>query len=765
MTEPVIVGVRHHSPACARLVRETLREVKPARVLIEGPCDMNERLDELALDHQLPVAIFSYYQRDERTHSSWSPLCDYSPEWVALREGRALGAEVRFIDLPAWTHSFRGVANRYADHGRRRLAYVATLCERLGIDGLDPLWDHLFEQPMPTEELRARLELYFVRLREAEGGVINQADEARELHMAMHLAQAMHEDAGPVVVVCGGYHAPALAEDWKKLDGAAPPTPEPAGDARHGSYLVPYSFHRLDAFTGYEAGMPSPAYYQELWEHGPQAAGERMLELAVKRLREKGQSVSAADLIAAETMTRGLMRLRGHAAMARVDLLDGVAAALVNDALEVPLPWTRRGPLAPGTDPLLVVVVAALSGKRRGELAPGTPRPPLVADVQAELSLHDLLPVEGKRLERVLDLTDPEGLQSSRVLHRLRVLNVPGFVRDRGPALATDAELTEAWTIMRALDADSALVEAAAFGATLEAAAGARLEELMRGADGNLDVLARVLAEALFVGLSGLAARVLDRAREQVHQEAHLERLGGALGLLLAIWRHDRLFGAARSPQIGAVIEAMVARGIWLFEGRSGATATTSTDELRAVIAIRDAVRYGGGLDLDAVVVHDVMARRAVDAEAPPAHRGAALGYLWSMRTFADEADAQAHAVLALRKSSQPEVVGELLAGLFALAREEVIAAPALVEALDQILGQQTWHDFLVAVPSLRLAFSWFPPRERDQIARLVLGLHGAEDQSVRKLRRLSVDPTAMTRAVELEQRVDAIERRYGLTP
>ena len=85
--EPIVVGVRHHSPACARLVAETIRRVGPRFVLIEGPADMNGRLDELALPHRLPVAIFSYYQTEERAHASWSPFCAYSPEWVALREG------------------------------------------------------------------------------------------------------------------------------------------------------------------------------------------------------------------------------------------------------------------------------------------------------------------------------------------------------------------------------------------------------------------------------------------------------------------------------------------------------------------------------------------------------------------------------------------------------------------------------------------------------------------------------------------------------
>ena len=96
-----VVGVRHHSPACARLVRHVLERERPRWVLVEGPADFNDRLDELSLGHRLPIALFSYLQSDERQAACWAPLCDYSPEWVALSTGRRLGAELRFIDLPA----------------------------------------------------------------------------------------------------------------------------------------------------------------------------------------------------------------------------------------------------------------------------------------------------------------------------------------------------------------------------------------------------------------------------------------------------------------------------------------------------------------------------------------------------------------------------------------------------------------------------------------------------------------------------------------
>jgi hypothetical protein len=746
------------------MVRDAIARLRPRAVLIEGPADMSARLDELALGHTPPVAIFSFYEHAERTHASFTPFCDYSPEWVALHDGLALGAEVRFIDLPAWSVPFRGVADRYTD--RPRLRYIERLAEKVGADGLDAMWDHLFEQPLAPTELEARLAPYFEALRIAEGDedeAHDEGDRERERFMAQHVAHAMAE-GGDVLVVCGGYHKPQLERAWRALPPELPTLPTPEEGARHGSYLVPYSFHRLDRFAGYRSGMPSPGFYQLVWEGGPEHACERMLRAIVERLRKKKQPLSAADLVAVETMARGLMRLRGHAVLARTDLLDAIAAALLKDGQEAPLPWTQAGALRPGTDPMLVEVLAALTGSQEGRLAPGTPRPPLVADVHAELARHGLTPTSAPRDVR-LDLTQATELDASRVLHRLRVLGVPGVTRTKGAQRAHDAELTESWQLQLHRDLDAALIEAAAYGPTLEAAAATKLEERLLSVGGDVAALASLLGEALFVGLLRLADRVLRGIAAEIQREAHLDRLGAALAELLALHRHDTLRGGAGSPALGALLAPMVARGLWLFEGTTGAQAPAQPGELRAIVALRDTVKHGEpSLGIDADAVRAVMERKAHDLEAPPAHRGAALGYLWSMGALgASEDEARATAVRVLRASALPQTVGDLLAGLFALAREQVIHARELVQALDALVSTMSFEDLLLAIPALRLAFTFFPPRERDAIARLVLSLHGRQGESTRALRRLEASPEVVLRGVELERRVSELAARYGL--
>lgn len=107
MSEPLIVGIRHQSPACARLVKSLIESQRPRYVLIEGPADFNDRVDELFLAHQLPVAIYSYcqYQDGAAPGVVLDAIAEFSPEWQALQAARRIQAQTYFIDLPCWAQS------------------------------------------------------------------------------------------------------------------------------------------------------------------------------------------------------------------------------------------------------------------------------------------------------------------------------------------------------------------------------------------------------------------------------------------------------------------------------------------------------------------------------------------------------------------------------------------------------------------------------------------------------------------------------------
>lgn len=787
-----VLGVRHHSPACARLVAWTLRRLQPKAVLIEGPSDMNDRLDELRLPHRLPIAVFSFVRPADGVGpglgggvGSFAPFCRTSPEWQALTVGHDVGAAVAFMDLPAWDKAFLGVENRYSDGQRRHNEAIKTLCARFHVDGYDALWDHLFEGDPPpgvAEDdamvaLQERLDAYFVALRNDEDG--GERDGPREALMRRFIRAALRRFPGDddvVVAVCGGYHATAIIDNSiyvESMDHGWPAVERPTGAE---SYLVPWSFKRLDAFTGYAAGMPSPGYCDDVFGHGAKEAGERGLRAIVTHLREKKVSVSAADVIAARTMSEGLARLRGHPSPLRTDLLDGVAGALVKEALDVPLPWAQRGPLQHGSDALLAQVVRVLSGERQGRLADGTPQPPLVKDVEDTLVVHRLTPTEGPSRTEKLRLMEPAALEKSRILHRLRVLSIPGFSRASGPrpGVVEDAALLEErWVIAEHEGRIAGIIEAAAYGATLEAAAAARLETLFSAPELDLHTTTTLLGEAVLVGLSSLTGRALAAIRRHAARETDLARLGAALHRLLGLFRTDALFGARHRPELQQGIIDVYERGLWLLEQVTGVSSSADGRIVDAIGALRDSAREPRtGVVKDALI--DVCLRRADADDAPPAVCGACLGALWSLGQLAqlqpaaigdpDDTGAQRSvAVEAVRKMARPTLLGDFLAGLFALAREEVVMADDVIAVVDEAIVGLPEQDFLIALPSLRLAFSFFPPREKVSLAERVADRHGSMTTTARDLLRLDVDATTTASGRAVDEAVQEVLQRYGL--
>ncbi|HEY0541774.1 MAG TPA: DUF5682 family protein [Actinoallomurus sp.] len=780
------LGVRHHSPACARLVGRTIESLRPAYVLIEGPADVNGRLDELLLGHDLPIAVFSHYRDEERAHTSWAPFCEYSPEWVAITAGRSAGADVRLIDLPAWHPALAGSRNRYADADQLYADAAERLCRAFAVDNTDALWDRLVEVE-PDDGLEERLATYFDLVR--GDSAAGEDDAAREEYMAAWVRAAV-ADAGdrPVVVVTGGFHRPAirtLAErpagglprlttdvsstgsdgpasdaSWVRDGSPRPAThaepswpeiPQPPDGSVSGSFLVPYSFRRLDAFSGYQSGMPSPEYYQRLWEQGTEAAANGLVEAVATRLRKRGQSVSTADLIAARTLSVGLARLRGHPHPARTDILDGLVSALVSDDLDQPLPWTRRASLAPGAHPVVVEMVAALSGERTGRLHPDTPAPPLVHDVDAELTRLGL-----DRTGTVdLDLTEARDLERSQALHRLAALRVPGYARRSGPSSGADPVLDEHWELTADDARRAALIEAGAYGGTLRDAATAVLAERIASAGPEPGRLAAVLFDAALCGITDLSGQITELIAAGIAGARELGPLGEALATVLGLWRHDRVLGTARSPMYATVIDAAVTRMLWLAEGVHGGPAPADPARLRALTATRDALLHAGEvLTTGRDVALEVMARIGADRTAPPDLRGAAFGFGWSLGAAGDP-------VRALRGAA--DTLGDWLAGLFALARDEVLAGGSgVLDALDDLITSMP--DFLVELPALRQAFEYFPPRERELIARRLLERRELTG-SARALLRTTAHPLLIAEARALEEKVSRVLTREGLLP
>ena len=711
LTGPVVFfPVRHHSPACARLVSALAERLRPRAILIEGPSDFNPSIGELHRGHELPIAIYSYVRLGgELRHGAFYPFCVYSPEWQALESARRLATPARFIDLPYRDRALRSfAAHLYADTQERRGSYFESLAASMGLDGFDNLWDTLFEidAALGVEAYFERAHRLMFYARSTGVRLSTWSDQRREAFMAERIAAAQAEFGAPLLVVTGGFHSYAL---FARLHGISfeSALPEPPADAaepavtEHGIALTPYSYERLDALTGYDAGMPNPGFYHRVWDDRQAARPDTyraVLAQAAAGLRARKQPVSTADLIAVESMARGLANLRGHQAVWRQDLVDGVIAAAIKEDLS-----------AGGHHPFLDALHAALRGNRRGRLAAGTALPPIVADIERQIQAHDLEPKPAGRT-LALDLHTPAGLARVRVLHQLAAVGIAGFALVGGAPIARVGDtsaLVERWQIQWSPEFDANCIEAALYGATLADASRARLAELAGSMERSASGAANLLLESCLMGHLDLSRGFHARLVELLRQDGDFVSVGAALATLLYVYRYDDVLGSAGLAGAGEILAEAYDRALWLVES-CGTRQGEERAAIFAVRALRDTLeRCGEALGLDRGEFVTVL-RRAAAASRWATFRGALTGALWSLSEAAvEEIGAE------LPRTSDQQQLGDFLVGLFHVAREVAQRNPELLAQIDALIEEMDAEDFLAALAPLRLAFSVFTPREK----------------------------------------------------
>jgi hypothetical protein len=745
----VFFPVRHHSPACARAVRELILRLKPAAVLVEGPTDFNARMDELFLSHRLPIAIYTWVALPEqRMRGAFYPFCEYSPEWQALQAARVVGAATAFIDLP-WSEMVSQPevgSNLYADAALRRGDYMQRLCAAMEVEGFDALWDCLTEQDgeLSSEDILERAHHFCATRRLVEGDV-QAEDWLRESFMAQRIQDAMARHTGQIFVVTGGYHSLGLLD---YLEGGRALITQPATETQDGGLaLTPYAFEDLDSLTGYDAGMPNPGFYDAAWKHGHAEVADLLLQRVAAVLRERKQTASTADLIAVRSTARALATLRGNEFPWRRDLMDGIIAALVKDD-------------AGATHPFLAVLNEVLRGGERGELAPGTPAPPFVHELKQQLAKHGL---ELKTTPIVLqnDLTKPQERERSVVLHRVALLGIPGFTNAGGVDFSVRDDLsglTETWGLQWEPQFEARAVECSRYGPTLREAAWGRLQEMALSATGAA-AAALLMVKAAECGLASelTAGSGLHGKLEQlIRSEQSFIEAAVALDHLLYLYQFDEVLSTHGLPGLGGLLREAWERAAWLldFIGTNPPEPVGIPPALRALVEVLQ--RTGGALQLSKTDLVEALLHLESHVQQLPLLRGAAAGALWLL-----QAQDASQAPQQLRAFADPTVLGDYLTGLFTLARELVSRSPELLRAISEMINGFEPEEFLAALPSLRLAFTFFPPREKFDLAKVLFD--GNTTETILATRRLSVGAMEMAAAAAFENRLLAMMRKYGL--
>ncbi len=160
---------------------------------------------------------------------------------------------------------------------------------------------------------------------------------------------------------------------------------------------------------------------------------------------------------------------------------------------------------------------------------------------------------------------------------------------------------------------------------------------------------------------------------------------------------------------------------------------------------------------LDRTEFLEVLARVGDEPGQTPVVRGAAYGAMWTLGA-ADPDRVRAE----LKLFADPSKLGDFLAGLFGLAREAVQRQIGLILGIDELLAGYSAESFLEALPSLRLAFTYFTPREKHHMALTLLQALGIKPPEW-SMAALEVSPETAARAMAFESRLFRSAERFGI--
>jgi hypothetical protein len=689
---PFLIGVRHHSPACAVRMSDWLGTFDPQVVLLELPPQFASWLPWLAHPElEAPVALAG---SDDRDTLFFYPFADFSPELAAVRWAARQGVPVVPFDLPAGLVA-SGPPCRLPGG---RPDSLADWLERLEVSGFDQMWDELIEAPAPAatpEALRqaALLVGWVQRLGEAADPGLRARDLARETAMRKVLAERREERVAAVV---GSFHAAALLDPpelWQEVPVAETP---PAVRTS----LVPYSFELLDSRSGYPAGIRDPRWQQEVFAAGldPPGLQDNVSRLAVelcRALREQKQAAGSPDAQECVRLSLELARMRGLPAPGRREFLEAVQTSMAQGEL-----LGRGRALAKALQTVLVA-------RRRGRLAPDTPSSGLLPHTEEVLN-RLRLPREPEQIR-----LDPlrSALDRSRhvTLRRLERCGVP-YASSRE---SVDT-LTQVWSL-EWTPASVAGIEIAGFrGVTLaQAARGALL-------DPESPLLSRLWGAAE-CALGDLAEQLLRELEQDFLSTANLRTLLQAITTVDRI----RLGQVPGLPDQSCGVDPVPVQAFRFDPSEIRNTlvkaALRSVDGLIGSTDVEDARALGDLLRLESpgLRLRHTLARM-LEGASPLMQGAAAAALLWLEDQPPEDSTRAAGHTLAPRLSSwlqgppDATMVGRWR-GLLVLSAPLLQSHPQLLDAITLAVAELDDQAFLRRVPSLREAFSVLSAAERER--------------------------------------------------
>lgn len=742
-----LFGIRHHGPGSARSLGKALMALEPDCILIEGPPEGNE-MTKLSVHEEMhpPIALLIYSPEDP-TSAVYYPFALFSPEWQAITFGIKKDIPVRFIDLPQthWqalrkkkqsekaqelsektsdtengadknpdadednnlsdedSHAEDDTASlEEKDQSEIRKDPLTWLAKAAGHSDGERWWEHMVEQRRDSADLFEAIKEAMTTLRsEFPEAVIDQEiDDLREAHMRQMIRAAQKEGFQRIAVICGAWHTPALNDDIPAKQDAALLKGLPKRNVE--ATWIPWTHGRLAFASGYGAGVNSPGWYHHLWSSTDRVA-ERWLSHVAMLLRSEDLDASSASVIEATRLAESLAALRDRPLPGLIELTEATQAVLCF-----------------GSDiPMRLIHEKLIVGERLGTVPKITPAVPLQRDLQAEQKRLNIPADAGEKIYD-LDLRKERDLDRSRLLHRMRLLDIPwGTVEAvRGKS----GTFHEVWRVKWQPEFSVRLIERGVWGRTLHEAATSFACDLAQKSS-ELAALTTLLEKTLHAELKTAIEFVMQRVQTQAAIASDVKHLMGALPPLAQIAR----YGDVRKTDLSSVtqiIDGLVAR---ICIGLPGACSSLNDEAAQNMfdnlIHVNSAIALLQN-DEHFTAWTEALGKLSQSTSMHGLIAGRACRILLDTRQMNAEESATRFGI-ALSRAIEPSQAAMWAEGFLKGSGLLLVHNDTLWDVIDGWVTSLPDEHFSEVLPLLRRTFSTFTRPERKQMGqRAVSGMH-----------------------------------------
>lgn len=733
---------------------------------------------------------------------------------------------------------------RYLAHS----TYIKRLAEKLHCRDHDEVWEHLFEldsiyqlRDWQTFFDKVLVWCAMSRLDYEQKVLVMEGSVVREDYMSQRIIECYQslksgsfkksknsnnplKDTPKIVVVTGGFHTLALIESLQQSllsdtnKEASQPLDKPSDtstksiDTTHSttanqsittsadeSWLIRYSFDKLDALNGYASGMPSPAFYQACWEQMVNCdEPQNRLQLVINFLSDfshqlRKEQITQSNYITVKTASEQAMRLaelREHRLIGRYDLIDACASSFL------------KGSNDEGSSGFHRLLQQNLSGSKLGEVVSSQRTPPILAQVYElvkanRFKLNDTLSKTAK-----LDvLRNSNHRKRSCLLHLLAFLDVGFARRQSGPDFLNGGQLHllfEEWQYAWTPQVESRLIELSEQGSDIYQLATTQLlrqrqDYAEQGQNQSSAQLISLLIQASLMGLTSQINVLFDEMTSILPKDPDLGSVIACGQHLLYLWTGKAFLQLQKDEQLATLIAEVPSTALFLLSQLQNPNEDQVSDTLAYILSLHNLLKQIGPIinDTSQVVTQALSPDNSMSVAAENEQRMVTtevdliadfhktlsrllpswqdiellVGAVHALE-FIDGITDETSLALRLKQhfgvGANAETAVAYISGMLQAVPTLFLHYSEATAMLDRLITSWDEETFISLLPDLRLAFTGLKPIQTNDLANQVANLHGVSAAQVTQYQG-QLSESDLMHGLGLNQRLQKLLHDRGL--